>query len=236
MNFSQRSTQLELIDDLSLHEEALAQNLRELALTNYWLGGNQVTIGGVARLLHNSEVRKENLLTIADLGCGGGDMLKTLAIWLRKKRLTADLVGIDANAFMTSYAQKQTATFPEIRYEQCDIFTENFQQKQFDVVTMTLFCHHFTDTQLIDLLAHLKKQTRIGIVINDIHRHWLAYYSINLIARLLRASYLYQHDSKLSVLRAFRKNEVESILKKAGFEHFSIRWCWAFRWEIVVWT
>ena len=235
MNFSQRSYQAELIDDLSLHEEALAQNLRELALTNYWLGGNQVTISGVEKLLSKSNKRNLNPLTIADLGCGGGDMLKTLAIWLRKKQLKVDLVGIDANAFMTSYAQKQTATFPEIRYEQCDIFTETFRKKQFDVVTMTLFCHHFTDTQLIDLLAHLKKQTRIGIVINDIHRHGLAYYSIALIARLLGASYLYQHDSKLSVLRAFRKNEVESILKKAGFEHFSIRWRWAFRWEIVIW-
>ncbi|MFN8353860.1 MAG: methyltransferase domain-containing protein [Spirosomataceae bacterium] len=232
MDFSRRSYQPELIDDLNLNEEALAQNLRELERTNYWLGGNQVTIRGFKRLIGS----KKTPLTVADLGCGGGDMLLTLAKWLRKKRLNASLIGIDANAFMIDYAQQRTASFAEIRYEQQDVFSETFKQQTFDVVMMTLFCHHFTDEQLLTLFKGLRQQARVGIIINDLHRHWLAYYSIQVIAQLLGASYLYRHDSKLSVLRAFKRTELATLLSEAGFQHVQIRWRWAFRWEVVAWS
>jgi 2-polyprenyl-3-methyl-5-hydroxy-6-metoxy-1,4-benzoquinol methylase len=229
-NFNIRSDETELIDDLALGNEALAQNLRELALTNLLLGGNQVTVEGLQKLLknHKGEVK------IADLGCGGGDMLLTMAKWFSKKHtFVPQLVGIDANAFMIDYAQIKTKQYDHISYLCQDIFAEDFAQNKFDLVTMTLFCHHFKETQLIGLLKNLKQQTRIGIVINDLHRHPLAYYAIWFIAKLLGASYLYQNDSKLSVLRAFSRADLSKILDHVGFEKYEIRWKWAFRWQVI---
>lgn len=232
-DFSQRSYQPELIDDLNLSEDALAQNLRELAVTNRWLGGNEVTIKGLKKLTLAS-AGQFSALHLADLGCGGGDMLRTIARWTKKKALTVRLTGYDANAFMVSYARRNTSDFSEIDYEQMDIFSAEFREQKFDIVTMTLFCHHFTDEQLIDLLSHLRKQVHLGIVINDIHRHWLAYYSIGLLGWLFGASYLYRNDSQVSVLRAFRRRELECLINQAGFSKFIIRWRWAFRWEVVL--
>lgn len=229
-NFKIRSYEAELIDDLALSNEALAQNLQELALTNLLLGGNQVTISGLKKLLkgHTGNV------VLADLGCGGGDMLMTTARWFRKNQaLKAQLIGLDANAFMVKYAQERSGDFKELSYEQSDVFSEEFTKKTFDIATLTLFCHHFNDQQLINLFASLKQQTRIGLVINDLHRHPLAYYAIMLISKILGASYLYQNDSKLSVLRAFSKAELVTILQKAGFKHFKVSWAWAFRWQVV---
>ena len=37
-------------------------------------------------------------------------------------------------------------------------------------------------------------------------------------------------------LRAFKKEELISILKKAGIENYSLRWKWAFRWQIIVYS
>ncbi len=232
-NLSYRSTQKELIDDLSLDNDALRQNLEELALINTYLGGNQVTIGGLQQLLKG---RTTAHLHLADIGCGGGDMLKLMAKWLAKQGFPATLWGIDANDFMIKFAQKRTQNITNIHYIQENIFSENFQQRQFDVVTMTLFCHHFTDAELLGLFKQLKNQARIGFIINDIHRHWFAYHSIAWITRLFLQSYLVKNDAKLSVWRAFKKQELVNLLQEAGYTRFSIRWKWAFRWEVVVET
>lgn len=232
-DLSFRSTEKELIDDLNLDNDALRQNLEELAIINQYLGGNQVTISGLETVLKASKPT-QNTYKIADLGCGGGDMLMVIAKWARKKQLKTTLIGIDANDFMIEFAQKRTAQFPEITYLHQNIFAEAFQEHSFDIVTMTLFCHHFDDESLVKLLKQLKQQSRIAIVINDIHRHWFAYHSIAWITKLFLKSYLVKNDAKLSVWRAFRKSDLENIIQKAGFIRFSIKWKWAFRWEVVL--
>ena len=237
LNFARRSNQPELMDDLTLASDDLRRNLRELEVTNRLLGGNGVTLRGIEELRCTTyDLRIEKpALEVADLGCGGGDMLRLMAGAFRKKGISTALTGIDANAFMLGYAREQTAGFPEVSYRQLDVFSNEFSETSFDMVTMTLFCHHFSDEQLVDLFTVLRRQARLGIVINDLHRHPLAYYSIWLIAKLLRTSYLYQHDSRLSVLRAFRRSELETVLRRAGFTTYQIRWRWAFRWEVVAW-
>lgn len=52
-NLSYRSNQKELIDDLELDNDALRENLEELAIINKYLGGNQVTISGLKKLILN---------------------------------------------------------------------------------------------------------------------------------------------------------------------------------------
>ena len=237
-NLSYRSNEKELIDDLELNNDDLRQNLEELALINKYLGGNQVTVSGLTKLLSGSTISmagNEKLkITIADLGCGGGDMLMVMADWARKKGINGQFIGIDANDFMIDFGTERTAQYSNISYLHQDIYTEEFKEKSFDIVTMTLFCHHFSDEHLITIFKQLKKQTRIGIVINDIHRHWFAYHSIAWITKFFLKSYLVKNDAKLSVWRAFIREDLEKIIQKSGFIKYSIRWKWAFRWEVVL--
>lgn len=233
-NLSYRSNEKELIDDLELDNDALRQNLEELALINKYLGGNQVTVSGLKKLIANSNHQSQ--LTIADLGCGGGDMLMVMANWAKKKGIKSQFIGIDANDFMIDFAKKRTANYPDISYLHENIFSEEFKEKSFDIITMTLFCHHFDDESLVKIFKQFKKQSRIGIVINDIHRHWFAYHSIAWITKLFLKSYLVKNDAKLSVWRAFRRSDLEKIIQKAGFTKYSIRWKWAFRWEVVLFS
>ncbi len=269
-NLSYRSNEKELIDDLELDNDALRQNLEELALINKYLGGNQVTVSGLKKLILNSdssdlkitglerdenpiihksdesEFRRVSLrqsftdhqspLKIADLGCGGGDMLMVMANWAKKKGVSAQFIGIDANDFMIDFAKKRTANYANISYLHENIFSETFKEKSFDIMTMTLFCHHFDDESLVKIFKQFKKQSRIGIVINDIHRHWFAYHSIAWITKLFLKSYLVKNDAKLSVWRAFRRSDLEKIIQEAGFTKYSIRWKWAFRWEVVLFS
>ena len=237
-NLSYRSNEKELIDDLELNNDDLRQNLEELALINKYLGGNQVTVSGLTKLLSGSTISiagNEKLkITVADLGCGGGDMLIVMADWARKKGINGQFIGIDANDFMIDFGTERTAQHLNISYLHQDIYSEKFKEKSFDIVTMTLFCHHFSDENLITIFKQLKKQTRIGIVINDIHRHWFAYHSIAWITKFFLKSYLVKNDAKLSVWRAFIREDLEKIIQKSGFTKYSIRWKWAFRWEVVL--
>lgn len=231
-NLSKRSYQAELIDDLNLSNEALRQNLEELATINKWLGGNGVTNSGLNNLIKNRSLIKKKII-IADIGCGGGDMLKLMANWAKTKGIEAEFIGIDANQFMIDFAKKRTANFKNINYIKEDAFSENIKNLEIDIACMTLFCHHFTENQLIELFKNLRKNCSIGLVINDLHRHWFAYYSIAWLTALFSKSYLVKNDAKLSVWRGFHKKELIEILQKAGFEHFSVKWRWAFRWRLV---
>lgn len=231
-NFAVRSYEKEIMDDFQGRGPDWDQALRELKIINSRLGGNAVTTSGIASLLQQK--KSGGPLSIADLGCGGGDMLVIMADWARKQQLEAAFYGIDINDHIVEYARKNTLAYPEIKYIATDIFSEKFGSKKFDVVTCSLFTHHFTDKELVKMLKRLKKQVRLGIVINDLHRHPLAYYSISLLTSLFSRSKMVRNDGPLSVLRGFSKKDWERVLQAAGISCYSIRWRWAFRWELVI--
>lgn len=204
-DLSTRATEEELMDDLSLASDALRQNLDELETINTWLGGYRVVLDALQRLRPRFPTGRA--LRLADLGSGGGDTLRHIAGWARRQRVPVELVGIDANAFMIDYAAAKAARFPEISFQQQDIFSAEFQRQPFDIITCSLFCHHFSSEALAGLLRQLQTQARVGIIINDLHRQPLAYYGIKWLTRLFRGSYLVQNDAPLSVARAFTRRE-----------------------------
>ncbi|MBF9251699.1 methyltransferase domain-containing protein [Pontibacter sp. 172403-2] len=226
-----RSNQRELMDDLTLSGEELRRNLQELEVINNWLGGHKVVLDALNKL---TAKYKNQPLRIADIGCGGGDTLKSIAGWARRKGIAVELTGVDANAFMVAYARQRCAAFPEISMAQYDVFSEAFAQQQYDVVVCSLFCHHFTDAQLVHMFSQLYRQAQLAVIINDLHRHWFAYYSIKYITIVLSGSHLVQHDAPLSVWRAFSRQDLEQLVQRAGISKYTLRWMWAFRWQLVL--
>ena len=220
------------MDDLTLATDALRQNLDELETINTWLGGYQPVLDALARLRPRFALGRA--LRVADLGSGGGDTLRHVARWGRKNGVALELTGIDANQFMLDYATAKSRAYPEISYRQFDIFSPEFQAQPYDILTCSLFCHHFTDTELVTLLRQWQQQARVAVVINDLHRHWLAYYSIKWLTRLLGGSYLVQHDAPMSVARAFRREDWVKLLAQAGIKNYEVRWRWAFRWQLIL--
>lgn len=221
------------MDDLSLATDALRQNLDELETINTWLGGYAPVLDALERLQPRFPPGRP--LRLADLGSGGGDTLRHIARWARRRQVPVELVGIDANPFMLEYAAAKARDFPEISFQQHDIFSADFQQQPFDILTCSLFCHHFSDEALADLLPRWQQQAGLAVVINDLHRHPLAYHSIRWLTRLFRGSYLVQNDAPLSVARAFTRHDWHHLLRRAGLRRYTLRWRWAFRWQLVIW-
>ena len=231
-DFSKRSEDLEIMDDLQCAGEVVDQTLRELEIINIYLGGDKVTINGITKLLKNTNTTKE--FTIIDVGCGGGDTLRLIDRWAKRKKKKIKLVGIDANPNIISFAKNNLRDLPHIEFLAIDIFSLKFQSIKCDILIGTLFFHHFSQQQLSSFFIGIKNQVRIGVVINDIHRHSLAYYSIKLLTKFFSQSEMVKFDAPLSVLRAFKKNELKEMLSTAGIEKYTILWHWAFRWQVLI--
>lgn len=227
--FEQRSTELEIMDDLEMGGDVIGQTLRELNIINKRLGGNNISLSAFRKL-----IKKHQIKTVADLGCGGGDILIEMAKIAKREKRSIRFTGIDANPHIVEYAQTHTAEWENIDFKAQNIFNDNFRQSQFDVVHCCLFLHHFTETELIQIFKHLKSQITTAIIFNDLHRHWLAYYSIKIITRLFSRSYMVRNDAAVSVARGFKKEEINRLMTACDIKNYTLKWRWAFRWELII--
>jgi 2-polyprenyl-3-methyl-5-hydroxy-6-metoxy-1,4-benzoquinol methylase len=222
---SYRSSATEMMDDFTLEGVEFRDTLDKLEIINRFLGGNSVTIKGLKKLLHKQT--KTKTITIIDLGCGHGDILRDVAKFGRKNKYNFKLVGVDANPDAIEYARELSKDYSELSFETIDIFSEDFKKQTYDVVLCTLFLHHFKNDQLIPFLKTVIKKATIGGVVNDLHRHRIAYYLFKMIGVFIKNK-MVREDGLTSVLRAFKKKEIKTILTKVQVP-FTIHWRWAFR-------
>jgi 2-polyprenyl-3-methyl-5-hydroxy-6-metoxy-1,4-benzoquinol methylase len=231
--FSKRSYQKEWMDDLGAEGEVLEQTLKELKAINRLLGGNQVTTSALRKIVTKCPQKR---YTIADVGCGGGDMIRVMANWASELGIQCEFIGIDANPNIIQTAQENLKDLSNVAFVCQNVFDEAFLEQKVDIITCTLFTHHFTDGELIKLFKNFKIKSSIGLVINDLHRHQLAYYSIRLLTHLFSKSPMVKNDGPLSVLRSFRRKELAHLIKTIGFHSFEIHWKWAFRWRVIAFS
>ncbi|TAE14464.1 MAG: methyltransferase domain-containing protein [Bacteroidetes bacterium] len=222
--FAQRSYELEMMDYPITNRADIFQNFEEILFINRYLGGAEHTFNALQKML---APYKGQTLTIADIGAGGGDTLAY--IWKRKRQLGCEvkLVGVDLMPEAIDFAKQK---FPEVPIQWvCEDFETWLPTQKPDIVLCGLFCHHLTDEQMVKFLRLAYQNTRIGFIINDLHRHFLAYYSIKWLTRLFAKSPLTRNDAPLSVLRGFSRKELTHFFQQAQIDTYKITWKWAFR-------
>lgn len=229
---SKRSEAPELMDDFTMEGEILRDALDKIASINKLLGGNTVTLNGVEQLLKN--ISPQQCIRIVDVGCGNGDMLRTLANYAKQKQLNFELLGIDANQFTINHAKQLSVNYSSISYKCEDIF-EN-QIAECDIVLCTLTLHHFKDQEIIDLLSQFKKSASLGIVINDLQRSSLAYYLFTALCFVFGLNHMSKQDGLVSILRGFKKDDLQLYSKQLKLKNCSIKWKWAFRYQWIIKT
>ncbi|TXE08319.1 methyltransferase domain-containing protein [Gelidibacter salicanalis] len=220
----------ELMDDFTIQGPMLNDALDKLATINKFLGGNAVTINGLKTLLKHHP--KETPITIIDLGCGGGDILRAIADYGNTEGYQFNLIGIDANKNATAYAKTLSSTYKNIEFLDVDVFSESFKQMQYDVAISTLFLHHFKEQELNELLKHLLETAMIGVVVNDLHRHRLAYYLFKMITIPVQNKMIIE-DGLTSVLRGFKRKELVALASHLNSK-YQLKWKWAFRYQWIL--
>ena len=219
-----RSTEPELMDDLDYQGGDLAITLKELDFINKWLGGDQISMSAFRTML-----RSHNIKTIADLGCGSGKFLNKV----QEKFPGTSCSGVDANPAIIDFAKR---TYPGIEFICQNIQDPDFVKRKFDVIHCCLFLHHFSNEELAGFFKSFRDQAKVGIIVNDLHRHYFAYYAIKFLTGIFSKSRLVKHDAKLSVGRGFKRKDLIGILDSAGITKYQLKWKWAFRWQLIVYT
>ncbi len=227
-----RTDDSEIMDDFQLEGDVLKEALDKIAQINQLLGGNKLTLKGVAKLL--KKVPDTNPITIADVGCGNGDMLRKLADFGFQNNLKLQLIGVDANKFTVNYAADLSKEYSNIVYRCEDIFNESFSEIKYDIVLCTLTLHHFKNDDIVKLLGLFYENSKLGFVVNDLHRNAVAYRLFQVLCFVFRLNKMSREDGLTSILRGFKKEELIAFSKKLGFKKYRIRWKWAFRYQWIV--
>jgi SAM-dependent methyltransferase len=230
-SFSNRSNQKELLDLPGIPFHAIERNMKELDVINTTLGGHSITIKGLEGVLQKHASGGQRIMVV-EIGCGGGDNLRAIKTWAKKNSHDVELLGIDINEECIKYAGSRKEN-EGIDFVVSDYKNYSFKKKP-DVIFSSLFCHHFSDDDLVYMLKWMKVHSSGGFFINDLHRHFLAFYSIRVLTGMFSKSYLVKNDAPVSVLRGFTRAEWKTLLAAAGITEYSLQWKWAFRWLLIV--
>ena len=224
--FKTRSNELEFIDTGDYTAEEYEGCLIELRRINRWLGDESALKNSLLR-----EIKKTNLqsFSVLDIGAGSGEFLRIIAKFARKQNRQANLFGLELNARSASSILEESKDFDKISAIRGNALSLPFADKSFDYTICSLFTHHFTDENIIKILAEMKRVSRRKLFVIDLHRHPLAYLLYTTAGKIIIKNRLTRHDGALSILRSFKPKELEEFAKKADLENVSVERHFPFR-------
>lgn len=216
------------MDNPGLPSEELSIVLDDINRVNRLLGGFKFSLQAIKKAIHT--LPKQENVTILDLGCGEGSLLRYLDKHL--KPANVQLIGVDLNPQSIALA-KQSTRSERISYICADIRQIDTDRINCDILTCMLTLHHLSDAEIRGLLQAVKPVVRHKIIINDLHRHILAYLSFKLVSPILLKHPISRYDGLVSIASGFKTKELNQYATECGFVDHRIDWKWSFRY---IWT
>jgi ubiquinone/menaquinone biosynthesis C-methylase UbiE len=217
--FGQRSQELEHIDKGDYTPAEYEGCLAELRRVNRWLGDVSALRRSVLPDIEREGARAFKLL---DVGAGTGELLREVALAARRRGTRARLVGLELNERAAVGLLEESREFPEVESVRGDALRLPFADGAFDFVMCSLFTHHFRDDACVMVLKEMARVTRRRVYCIDLHRHAVAYYFYRTIGRLVLHNRLVREDGALSILRAFRPEELRRLALRAGLQDVKV--------------
>jgi 2-polyprenyl-3-methyl-5-hydroxy-6-metoxy-1,4-benzoquinol methylase len=147
---------------------------------------------------------------IVDVGSGGGDLLRQIAGWARRRGIAVQLTGIDLNPYAARAAAESTPKELGITWVTGDALVYR-PEKPMDIVVSSLMAHHLEDEEIVALLRWMEATVQVGWFINDLERdEW----SCRMFG-WVRWHRIVRHDGPVSFRRAFRKEDWVRLLAAA---------------------
>ncbi len=225
-----RSDRPEILDRPDNSPADLKAAMRDIRLTNRWLGGNKSLLGALDPFLGPGTAPLE----ILDIGTGGGDLPLEMVRHARRKGRQVRVTAIDREARIAALAHRAVRDQPEVDVVCADALRLPFADRSFDLVTASLFLHHFSFDDLVLLLDRFRHLARRAVVVNDLRRHRIPWFFIYLVSRLTLRHPMYAHDAPLSVLRGFTASELQQAARRAGAREARVGRRWPYRLVLTV--
>jgi len=190
----------ELLDHAS--PEEAAKVLADLARVNRYFGGHLIL-----RKILRGLAGPDEIFSVLDVGSASGDV----GAAIRSRYPRATVVSLDRQEFHLGDAAPPKVVG--------DAFQLPFAPASFDFVFSSLFLHHFTNDQIVDLLANFKRLARRAVLAIDLERGPWAHRFLPATQWLFDWDRIFVHDGIISVQAAFKREELLALARRAGLAH-----------------
>lgn len=198
----------EALDSPDFDATLTRETLADIARANRYLGGRTAVAYGVARLLAEHSTGS---FTLLDVGAGGGDIARYVERKLsgNGRRLVAATLDWHAEAARVCYSRALPALVGDAR-------ALPIGDGGVDIVIASQLLHHFSRDAGVALLQELTRVARLGVVVADLRRAWLARLGIWAAAHVLRFHPVSRRDGIVSIRRGFSSRTLRELLVAAG--------------------
>jgi ubiquinone/menaquinone biosynthesis C-methylase UbiE len=212
-------------------QKAIEGSLADLDRINRWLGG----IRGLASCLY-PRIRRcpADPIRVLDLGAGGCTIPKVLARWARRAAVPLRIYALDLRHAHLRWAGKRVRNWPEIALIQGDVRALPFADGSVDFVISSLFLHHFSAPELIQVLPRWARLARQSLIMTDLVRHPAPYWFMKAASPIFARSAITRHDAAVSIRRAYRPHELRRIVAEAGMARAQVCTCFPYRMNLII--
>ena len=181
-------------------------SLRDLTKINRYFGGYSVLAWLFGCVADPAET-----FTVLDIGAGSGDM----GAAIRRRYPFARITSLD-------YQHDHLAQAADPRVV-ADAFCLPFAPASFDFVFSSLFLHHFTNDQVVQLFRTFRGLARRAVLAIDLDRGPLAYHFLPNTRWLFRWHDITINDGQISVAAALKQHELLALARRAGLDRAQVR-------------
>jgi len=198
----------ELMDSPVVDRGLLLKTIRQFEFINKMVSGNQRML---RKELFGKISETKELITVLDIGCGGGDILRWIVKTARKSGLQFRCVGIDPDKRILEQTKADCSAFQEI-----DIRRGSYQDLprlrkdlgHIDYIISNHVLHHLGTEEAGEFIRLAREHAARGVIINDLRRSRLAYFAYSIFALFLPRPSLAYYDGRLSILKSFTRKEL----------------------------
>lgn len=208
-----RTRQPEWMDEPSADRTQLRRSLRFIRRINAALGYTRATIGYLKQF--SQRWQPGQTIRILDLATGSADVPRAVLRWADRKRWDVRIVGVDKHAVTATEAGRQCE--PRLQIVRADVFDLPFAAGSFDYAITSMFLHHLSEQQVIEVFRTMNRLATRGIIAADLLRHRRALWWIK--AFTLLSNPMVRHDARVSVAQAFTRDEISRLRDRAGITY-----------------
>jgi 2-polyprenyl-3-methyl-5-hydroxy-6-metoxy-1,4-benzoquinol methylase len=216
----------ELMDDPAIDPAEHRRALRALARLNRISCAARLVWEPIAAL---AAVPGHPPMRVLDIATGSGDLPLVLAGMARKAGVHLALAGCDVSETALQEARRRAVDLEsELEFFPCDVLQGQIPQG-YDVITCSLFMHHLSEEQVVDLLYRMRCAARRMVVVSDLRRCLSGYLLAAYASSLFTRSRIARVDARKSVRAAFTADEFAALAAEAGLEDATLQCRWPCR-------
>ncbi len=228
----ERRRGIEILDDPSQDPALAVRSLRDVALANRLFGGRRAVVDEVRAVIARGLIDRaaadratrqctptsEMALTLLDIGTGLADIPSAVTQDAADRGLRVYSIGLELSPVIAR------AAAPACTWAIAgDAMRLPFADASVDIITCSQVLHHFDDGAAHALLRECNRVARMGVVIGDLRRSWLAVAGLWCTSFLLGFHPVSRHDGVVSILRGYTAGELLRLVRRATGTRVQVR-------------